>query len=124
MTADDGWPERYSYLAIATAADGTPLPIAGRRTVPVRSSRAARSCTSRRTIRVTVKRRRGLRVRRVIATVGRKRVGAARGRRVVVRLGGLPRGTVRVTLRVTGRRAGRTVRVVQRRTFRTCAKRR
>jgi hypothetical protein len=31
---------------------------------------------------------------------------------------------VRVTLRITARKGGRTVRTVQRRTFRTCAKRR
>ena len=121
MVDDDGWPERYSYVAIATSADGTPLPIAGRRTVRLRSSRV---CLSRRTLTVTVKRRRGLRVRQVVASVGRKRVGASRGRRVVVRLAGLPRGTVRVTLRITGRRGGRTVRVVQRRTYRLCAPRR
>ena len=29
-SADDGWPARYSYLAIATSKDGTPLPIAAR----------------------------------------------------------------------------------------------
>ena len=114
MVSDDGWPARYSYLAIATSKDGTPLPIAGR----------TRGCLSRRVIRVTVKRRRGMRVRRVVATVGRRRVGAARGRRVTVRLAGLPRGTAPVVLRITGRRGGRTVRVTQRRTYRLCVPRR
>ena len=118
MTSDDGWPERYSYLAIATSKDGTPLPIAGRRTVP-----SSRACTSRRTIRITIKRRRGVRVRRVIATVGKKRVGASRGRRITVRLTGLPRGTTRVKLRITARRSGRTIRTTQSRTYRLCAPR-
>ena len=128
MTTEDGWPERYSFLAIATSADGTPLPINGVRTVPARpGSRASRICTSRRTIAVRVKRRRalrGVRVRRVVATVGKRQVGRSRTGRVVVRLSGLPRGTVRVTLRITGRRGGRTVRVTQRRTYRLCAPRR
>lgn len=118
MVSDDGWPERYSYLAIATSKDGAPLPIAGRRTG------SSRTCLSRRTIRATVKRRRGMRVRRVVATAGRKRVGTSRGRRITVRLAGLPRGTVRVTLKITGRRAGRTVRTTQRRTYRLCSPKR
>lgn len=119
MVSDDGWPERYSYLAIATSKDGTPLPIAGRR--PASSSRI---CHSRRTVRVTIKRRRGVRVRRVVATVGHRRVGASRGRRITIRLAGLPRGTARVKLRITARRSGRTMRTTQHRTYRLCARRR
>jgi hypothetical protein len=83
-----------------------------------------RACVSRRTVALHVRRPKGLRIRRVDAFVGGRHVGRARGRRIVVRLTGLPRGTARVRLRITGTRRGRTVRVTQRRTFRTCVPRR
>ena len=77
-------------------------------------------CTSRRVIRLRIRGLRRVGVREVIATVRGRRVGRSGGRRVVVRLAGLPKGTFRVRLRITGVRKGRVVRATQRRAYRTC----
>ena len=80
----------------------------------------ARRCASRRRIALHVRRRPGMRIRRVLATARGKRVGRSFGRRVVVDLRGMRKGRVRVRLRIVARVRGRTVRVTQRRTFRLC----
>ena len=123
--AADGFAGEYDYVAVDTSKDGaSPVP----NTVPGRTAglpqRADARCTSRRTIRLHAKRVRGLRVSRVEARVDGRVVGTSRSRAVSVRLVGLPKGSARVVLRVTGRRHGRSVRGTQRRTFHTCAPRR
>jgi len=82
---------------------------------------ATRSCVSRRSIRLHVRRPRGVRVR----TISR-RVQRLRGNRRVttVSLRGLPRGTVKVTAVVHAVRHGRAITVRDARTYRTCAPRR
>ena len=77
-------------------------------------------CTSRRVIRLRVRGLRRVGVRQVVATARGRRVGRSGGRRVTVRLTGLPKGTIRVRLRIIGIRKGRVVRATQRRTYRTC----
>ena len=57
----------------------------------------------------------------MVATARGKRVGrSSGGRRVVVRLAGFAKGPVRVTLRVTGRKRGRTTTVTQVRRYTLC----
>lgn len=74
------------------------------------AARAARVCGSRRTIRYTVRLRRGERITRIATTVNGKRRATRRGRslRPTVVLSGLPRGTARVRVRFSTNR-GRTV---------------
>ena len=85
-------------------------------------------CTSRRTILVSLGRRRAPLVRRVVVWIGARRAAVLHGPRTRVRvvLAGLPRGRVHVRIVLTlarhGRLAGR--RVVLRRTFLTCTPRR
>ena len=120
----DGELPRWGFLPIATAPDGTSAYAAQDATEASRTTppTAARPCRSRRRIALRVRRVRGLRVTRVVARVGSRRVGRARGRRLRLDLSGMPKGTARVTLRITGRRGGRTVTVTQRRAFRLCAR--
>ena len=112
LTADDGWPGDYSYAVVDRTPDHGTLR-------SVTASGLVRACASRRTITVHA---RGARIRRIVATVGRRRVGSSRGRAVRVRLVGLPRRTVRVRLRITERRRGRLVHRTLYRTYRTCVR--
>jgi Zn-dependent M28 family amino/carboxypeptidase len=85
---------------------------------------ATRTCRSRRVIRMRLRAPRGDRLRRARVRASRGRVlvrRRGRGFRVRLDLRGVPRGEVRVRVRVTTAR-GRTLR--QTRTFRTCATRR
>ena len=86
-------------------------------------SRRTRRCTSRRRVRITLKRVRRGKVRKVTIYVGGKRQKVLRGprKRVRVKLAGLPKGRHRVRV-VTRTTRGR--RLVQTRTYRTCAKKR
>jgi dienelactone hydrolase len=121
--ASDGFGAEFDYLKIATSPDGAgTAPGSGLPTTsPPPSLTPPRRCTSRRVVVLHVKRVRGLRLQRVRATVGGKRVGSARRtRRVRVDLTGLAKGRVRVVLRLTGTRAGSRVHVKQVRRFRTC----
>jgi hypothetical protein len=56
----------------------------------------------------------------VTAFAGRRTLGRARGSRVMLRLRGLPRGTVTVRLKVSVRLAGKTLRTTLTRRYRTC----
>ena len=122
--AQDGGPAEYAVQAVATAKDGdVPQGVTVEpRALPGVS--VGGTCRSRRVLTLTAPRPRGARVERVDALVGGRRVGRSSGRRVRIDLAGRPRGTVRVVLRVTARRAGRTVRAQQVRTFRTCTPKR
>ena len=117
-------PDWGLHLADANMPLGELVELVGRQSRAWRAANraaAAGACTSRRVIPLHVRGLRGTRIRRVVATVRGRRVGRSRGRRVVVRLTGLPKGTMRVRLRVTAARSGRVVRSTQRRVFRTCA---
>ncbi|HEV2812799.1 MAG TPA: hypothetical protein VGW10_06045 [Solirubrobacteraceae bacterium] len=131
LATDDGEAERWGYLGIVTSADGTPAYAATTTaappsaTPPPASAKPRRACPRVRTFRVTTRRLRGGRVTKVVATVRGRRVGISRGRRVRVNLRplGLRSGRLTVVLRVTGRRAGRTIRVTRRRHIRLCVER-
>jgi len=81
-----------------------------------------KSCASRRTFRLRVRRPRGARVRSLTVYVNGKRVKRVRGNRsrTTINLRGLPRGRVRVTVVVSAVRAGRAVKLRDRRVYRTC----
>ncbi len=117
----DGVPGEFDYAKLDTSKDGPATTAA----VPAQPTglpqRSANRCTSRRTIVLHARRVRGIRVSRVEARVGKRVVGRARTSRITVRLAGLPKRRAKVVLQLTGRRAGRTVRVTQVRSFRTCA---
>ena len=104
----------WGYRVFANLLDGTERLAAG--APPAAESPAqpaARTCASRRSIRVTLPRG----VRRATVRVGtRVRHVRVRDRRVLVDLRGLPRGRYRVTIRTGGR--------VLRRTYLTCTRRR
>ena len=117
LSPDDGYAGEYSYVALAHSPDGSG-PASG---TGLYASGAARACTSRRSVVVHLGRPQGAKVVRVVATVGKRTVGRARGARVTVRLRGLPRGAYTVRLRVTLRRRGRTLHVSFTRRYRTCA---
>src|SRR3954469_20919282 len=105
-------PQRMRMGKVRVADYGPPDPVPGA---------AKKACASRRL--VTLRLRRGADVRSVRATAGGHRIPAKRlgGRRVRVDLSGLPKAQYRVT--VTARlRNGKTLR--ERRTLRTCTKRR
>jgi hypothetical protein len=83
---------------------------------PPANAEAAATKTCRRTVVLTVPKARGLRLRRVEAFAGTKRIATSRTRRIRVTV--TRRTTIR--LRVTSTRRGRTVRATQRRTLRAC----
>jgi CubicO group peptidase (beta-lactamase class C family) len=87
-----------------------------------------RRCTSRRRLRITIPRRRGMKVRRVSVRLDGKRVAVRRtkrGRRTaVIDLRGRGRGAAVVRIRVSGTRRGKKVTLRRTRVFRTCASRR
>src|SRR5947209_7166073 len=103
----DGWAGDYSYASIDRSPDSGPLSLT--------ALGLPQACTVRRAITV-----RGRGVVRVVAYVAGRRVGAARGRRVRVRLAGFPGRSMRVKLIVWERRHGRTVRVKEVRRLRAC----
>jgi hypothetical protein len=85
----------------------------------------SRSCRSRRSMTINVRRARGVKVRRVSIRVGSRKATVLRGRKLrrQVRLTGLPRGTYRVRITVRGVRNGKRVTLRDTRTYRTCAPR-
>lgn len=82
----------------------------------------SRRCASRRVITARVRARRGTRVVRIVARVGRSVVGRARDATVRIDLRGRPAGRVRVVLTATTRRTrgGARATVRQTRTYRLC----
>ena len=85
--------------------------------------RSARTCASRRSILIHLRRVRRADVRRVTVAIAGRRARTLKGRRGAVRvvLRGHPRSTVRVRL-VVRTATGRTVRITRR--YHTCVKRR
>jgi hypothetical protein len=83
----------------------------------------SRRCVSRRSFRIRLRVPRHRRVTRATVYVGSRRVAVRRGRRLTspVNLRGLPKGRVRVTIKLR-LRGGRTL--TQHRTYRTCTPRR
>jgi dienelactone hydrolase len=81
-----------------------------------------RACVSKRRVRITVRRARGLKVRRMTILVNgkRKKVVRSKRRRTIVSLRGLPKGRVHVTVVLRGTRHGKRATVRERRTYRTC----
>ncbi len=96
--------------------------------VPPAPPGSARSCKSRRRLTITVRRPRGMRVRKVTVRLDGKRVRVRRGKRgkrtAVIDLRGRRRGTAVVRIRIAGTRRGKAARSVQTRAFRTCRPRR
>ncbi len=115
LRSDDGFAGRYSYLDIATSPDAP-----GAAALPATAGLAPQACASRRRIAVRVARRAGVRVLRVNAYAGKRRVASSKSRVVRVALRGLPRGKAKLRLRVTARRAGRRVAYTVSRVVRTC----
>jgi hypothetical protein len=108
-------PQRMRMGKVRVADYGAPEPVAA-------PGGAGRACTSRRTVSLHVARR-GSHARSVRAFAGGKRIPAKvlTGRRVRIDLSGLRRASYKVTV-VATLRDGRTVR--ERRTLRTCTKKR
>jgi dienelactone hydrolase len=126
LGGDDGVSGPYSYLAEARTADDGPTPpaAAARTTAPGATLPSTRSCRSRRAFPIRLRRPRGDRITRVTVALNGRRVRNLRGRslrRTRVDLRGLPRTRVRVTVVV---RTAKGRRIVTRRTYRTCARRR
>jgi BNR repeat protein len=115
--ADDGTPWAAFHCYETELCPGERLGLAAQ----LRRGSGA-PCKRRRRVVLRVKRLRGLRVRRVVARVGRRRVGRSRTRRVRIDLSRVSgnRATAKVVLRVTGRRAGKRVRVKRVRRIRIC----
>ena len=82
---------------------------------------AAKTCLSKRTLKVRVRAKRGVKVKSVRVYVNGKRKHSGKGAEATVNLRGLPRGTVHVKLRAT-LSSGR--KLTLKRTYRTCVKRR
>jgi hypothetical protein len=121
MVDQDGWPGTYDAVRVATTPDG---PATGAGVPASTAGLASTVCTSRRHVSVRAKRVRGLRVGRVTAYRGTRRLARSRAgsRTVRIAVRGLPRGRATLRLVVTGRRHGRTVHVTQRRSVRTCGR--
>jgi dienelactone hydrolase len=107
LSDGDGYPGEYSFAAIDRSPDSGSLSLA--------TLGLSRTCTIKR--RVAVRRRH---VVRVVAYAAGRRVGAARGRSVRVRLVAFAGRAVRVKLVVTERRHGRLVRLTEYRRLRAC----
>ena len=110
LSDNDGWPGEYSYAAIDRSPDSGSLDIP--------SLGLLRACTRRHL--VTLRAPRGVRILRVVAYAGGRRVGSARGRRVWVRLIGFPNRRIVVRLVVSERRHGRRVRTTTKRRIAAC----
>jgi hypothetical protein len=80
---------------------------------------SSKTCLSKRRLRVRVRAKPGVKVRSVRVYVNQKRMSTSKGKKATIDLRGLPRGTVRVTLRATLSN-GRTLTL--KRTYRTCVK--
>ncbi|PTL56545.1 CocE/NonD family hydrolase [Paraconexibacter algicola] len=118
-------PMAVRVLTDATTPGTLVLPVEGDRGLPTgleAERAAARTCTSRRTVTFRVPLRRGERITRVETTVDGRRRAVRRGRslRATVVLAGLPRGTVRVRVRL---RTSRDRTITRTGTYRLCARR-
>jgi hypothetical protein len=121
---------RFSFTGNAAAVVADPVPGNNQATTSVESTRltatdviklpSSRTCVSKRKIRVRLRRPDGIAVERVKASVNGKIVKSGRFTSVI-KLKGLPRGTVRVKI-VAETDAGR--RLTAKRTYHTCQKRR
>ena len=85
-----------------------------------------RRCTSRRRFKITIRRPRGMKVRKVKVTLDGRRIRVVRGKRMraLVDLRGRPPGKAVVRIRLTGTRRGKPATVKHKRVFRTCAHKR
>jgi dienelactone hydrolase len=124
LTADDGVAGAYSYLAEAHGADSGAAAAAQRSPATAAGATlpSTRSCRSRRTLTIRLRRPRGDTLRRVTVALNGRRVRDVRGRRLRrtrIDLRGLPRGTVRVKVVV---RTAKGRQIVTQRRYRTCAR--
>jgi beta-glucosidase len=121
----DGWVATRGCYAISVGASSRDLPLRG--AVPIAGGRcggaSAKRCTSRRKVVVHLRRVRGRRIRSVAVYVNgtRERVRKGGGRRLALRFGGRAKGIVRVRMVV---RTADGRKVVDKRTYHLCAKRR
>ena len=85
-----------------------------------------RRCTSRRRFKITIRKPRGMKVRKVRVTLDGRRIRVVRGKRMraLVDLRGRPPGKAVVRIRLTGTRRGTPATVNHKRVFRTCAPKR
>ncbi|PZR66834.1 MAG: hypothetical protein DLM63_08110 [Solirubrobacterales bacterium] len=117
MSAADGYAGSYDFVNIDRSPDGPASSVASTLSP---QGLAPALCTSRRTITVRMPARRGLRLTRLTVWFGARRIASVRGRSARIRLIGLPRGHVRLTLRETGRLGRRAFRRTLRLRLRTC----
>ncbi|WP_205696652.1 CocE/NonD family hydrolase [Conexibacter sp. SYSU D00693] len=111
------------YAASDKAPKPLPAGTGGPRTAQAAGLPSAKRCVSRRTLRITLRRPKGDRVRSATVSVNGRRRTTLRGRRTVapVSLKGLPKGTYRVAITIRTAK-GKVLR--QARTYRTCTTRR
>ena len=85
-----------------------------------------RRCTSRRRVKITIRRPRGMKVRKVRVTLDGRRMRVVRGKRIraVIDLRGRAKGKAVVRIRLTGTRRGKPATVKRTRVFRTCTPKR
>ena len=87
---------------------------------------ASRTCGSRRTVKLRTRARKGTRVKSIAVYVDGRRVKSVRGARryVSLSLGGRPRGTVRVLVKIRAVRKGRALTLRARHTYHLCTPKR
>ena len=104
--------------AVAAAESGGSEPAPSSAPAPV----PAQPCTSRRRLRITVRRPRGMKVRRVSVRLDGRAVRVRRGRPItaVIDLRGRGPGRAVVRIRLDGTRRGKRIRVVKTRRYATC----
>jgi hypothetical protein len=111
----DGHPGSYDFINIDRSPDGP-----GGGAVLSARGLASAVCTTQRTIAIRAPHLRGVRITRLSVWLGARRLASARGRAARVALLGLPRGWVRLTLRIAGTRQGRPFRRTLARSYATC----
>ena len=124
LSDNDGYPGDYSYLAIATSPDGSAAPGSpgGNGIHGTPATQAPQPvCVRGGNLVFSAGKPKDAAVVSVIARVGRRIVGRARGPRVRVRLGDLDSGTVTVRYLITLRAKGHTTHVTVMRRYRACA---
>jgi CubicO group peptidase (beta-lactamase class C family) len=90
---------------------------------PAQSARSKRACTSRRRLTITVRKPRGMKVKRVSVRLDGKRVRVRRGKRRMTAVVDLRRhapGVARVRIRIDGTRRGKRARSAHTRAFVIC----
>ena len=93
---------------------------------PAPAGQPPRRCTSRRRVKITIRRPRGMKVRKVRVTLDGRRMRVVRGKRIraVIDLRGRAKGKALVRIRLTGTRRGKPATVKRSRVFRTCTPKR